>query len=204
MSTDAATILPLRNTASFEELMERTYKKVYNMAYRLSGNAADAEDLTQEAYFRALRSFNTYEGDKPFENWIFRILSRLFLDLLRYRKRRVPTVSYDAPIPQDGDDNLFFDKADETPDPEQSLFGGIVGEQMEAALKTLSPDQRLIVLLADVEGMPYKDIADIVGAPIGTIRSRLHRTHKALRKALLNWEKSNPNHIGNMKLCSAL
>jgi RNA polymerase sigma-70 factor (ECF subfamily) len=202
MSTNAAA-LDFRKTPTFEELMQRSYKKVYNLAYRLSGNPSDAEDLTQEAYYRALRSFDTYEGDKPFENWIFRIVSRLFLDLLRYRKRRVVTVSYDAPIPQDCDENLFFEKADETSNPEEQYMGEIVGEQIESALKALSPDQRLIVFLADVEGMPYRDIADIVGAPIGTIRSRLHRTHKSLRRALASWERSNPNHIGNLRLCSA-
>lgn len=194
--------LTLRKTPSFEDLMKRSYKKVYNMAYRLSGNRSDAEDLTQEAYYRALRSFDTYEGDKPFENWILRIVSRLFLDLLRYRKRRVVTVSYDAPLPQDGDETLFFEKADETSNPEEQYLSEVVGEQMESALKTLSPDQRLIVLLADVEGMPYKDIAEILGAPIGTIRSRLHRTHKSLRRALAAWERANPNHIGNLRLCA--
>ena len=78
-----------REQARFNELMGETYKKVYNMAYRLSNSRADAEDLTQEAYFRAYRSFRDYEGDKPFENWIFRIVTRLFLDLLRSRRRRV-------------------------------------------------------------------------------------------------------------------
>ncbi len=174
------------------------------MAYRLSGNASDAEDLTQEAYFRALRSYDSYEGDKPFENWIFRIVSRLFLDLLRHRRRRVQTVSYDAPLQGDGDDEVFFDKADETETPDQKLFNGTLGDEMQAAIDSLSPDQKLIVLLADVEQLPYKDIADIVGAPIGTIRSRLHRTHKALRKFLADWEKKNAVHIGNLQLTSAV
>src|SRR6478609_8601577 len=86
----------------FNELMEETYKKVFNMAYRLSGSRSDAEDLTQEAFFRAYRSFHDYEGDRPFENWIFRIVTRLFLDLLRNRRRRVKSVSYDTPLQRDG------------------------------------------------------------------------------------------------------
>ena len=82
----------------FNELMEATGRKVYNMAFRLAGNRPDAEDLTQEAFFRAYRSFKDYEGDRPFENWIFRIVTRLYLDLLRNRRRRISAVSYDAPI----------------------------------------------------------------------------------------------------------
>ncbi len=187
----------------FEDLMKRTYKKVYNMAYRLAGNASDAEDLTQEAYYRAFRSFESYEGDRPFENWIFRIVSRLFLDLLRYRRRRITAVSFDAPLPQDGEDDLFFEKADREAGPEEQLIDGAVSEGLEAALMSLSPGQRLIVVLADIEGLPYKEIADIVGAPIGTIRSRLHRTHKLLRKRLAAWEQTNPDHIGNLQLCKA-
>src|SRR5437588_11321738 len=91
----------------FNDLMESTYKKVFNMAYRLAGNRPDAEDLTQEAFFRAYRSFHDYEGDRPFENWIFRIVTRLFLDLLRSPRRRVKAVSYDAPLRREGgDENL--------------------------------------------------------------------------------------------------
>src|SRR5471030_983103 len=82
-------------SSRYNGLMEATYRKVYNMAYRLTGIRADAEDLTQEAYYRAFRSFEDYEGDRPFENWIFRIVTRLFLDMLRSRRRRVKAVSFD-------------------------------------------------------------------------------------------------------------
>ena len=169
----------------FNAQMRRTYRKVYNLAYRLSGNKGDAEDLTQEAFFRAYRGFDTYEGDKPFENWIFRIVTRLFLDLNRSRKRRVRTVSYDSPLHPDGtDDTVMFETADPRPDPEQSLIAFSVSEHMEASLAQLSDEQRRLVWLADVEGVPYSEIAAIFQTPVGTIRSRLHRAHKQLRACL--------------------
>src|SRR5512141_985800 len=100
----------------FNQLMQASYKKVFNMAYRLAGNRPDAEDLTQEAFYRAYRSFRDYEGDRPLANWIFRIVTRLFLDLLRNRRRRVKAVSYDTPLPtHGGDEALFFDMPDEAP-----------------------------------------------------------------------------------------
>jgi RNA polymerase sigma-70 factor, ECF subfamily len=184
MSTNEIT-LNAREQVQFNELMEETYKKVYNMAYRLSGNRADAEDLTQEAFFRAYRSFRDYEGDRPFENWIFRIVTRLFLDLLRTRRRRVKAVSYDTPLHSDGgDDNLFFEMPDDAPDPEEVMLAGTFSEDLQKALNSLSPEQRLLVTLADIEGVPYKDIAEMLGKPVGTIRSRLHRTHKLIRSRL--------------------
>ncbi len=191
-------------TPRFEDLMKKTQKKVYNMAYRLSGNAADAEDLTQEAYFRAYRSFDSYEGDKPFANWILRIVTRLYLDLLRHRRRRVQTVSYDNPLHKDsGEDDLFFEQADNTDNPESVLMDSTLGEELENALRSLPAEQRLVVMLADVEGVPYKDIAEILDAPVGTIRSRLHRTHKALRKQLAKWEEQHEGHIANLQIADA-
>lgn len=168
----------------FNALMEATYRKVYNMAYRLAGNRSDAEDLTQEAYYRAYRSFGDYEGDKPFENWIFRIVTRLFLDLLRSRRRRVQTVSYDAPLPTSGDDTVHFDVADASPTADVNLANATLSEDLQTVLASLSEEQRTLVLLADVEGLPYKEISDILGKPVGTIRSRLHRTHKLMRQRL--------------------
>lgn len=191
-------------TLRFEDLMKRTQKKVYNMAYRLSGNAADAEDLTQEAYFRAYRSFDSYEGDKPFANWILRIVTRLYLDLLRHRRRRVQTVSYDNPLHKDsGEDDLFFEQADNTDNPESVLMDSTLGEELENALRLLPAEQRLVVMLADVEGVPYKDIAEMLDAPVGTIRSRLHRTHKALRKQLTRGEEQHEGHSANLQSADA-
>ena len=169
----------------FNELMQETYRKVYNMAYRLAGNRTDAEDLTQEAFFRAYRSYRDYEGDRPFENWIYRIVTRLFLDLLRNRRRRVKTVSYDAPIPNgNADENLKFDVADGLPNPEEQMMREHYSEDLQMVLNTLSPEQRLLITLADVENVPYQEIADMMGKPVGTIRSRLHRTHKLIRTRL--------------------
>ena len=169
----------------FNELMGETYKKVYNMAYRLSGNRQDAEDLTQEAFYRAYRSFGDYEGDRPFENWIFRIVTRLFLDLLRNRRRRVKTVSYDNPLQREGgDENLYFEVPEEGPNPEQEMLSGMFSEDLQKVLNSLSAEQRTLVTLADIEGVPYKDIAEMMDKPVGTIRSRLHRTHKLIRARL--------------------
>ena len=173
-----AATLTQESRGRFSEQMSRTYKKVFSLAYRLAGNRADAEDLTQEAFFRAYRGYGSYEGDKPFENWIFRIVTRLFLDLNRTRRRRVRTVSYDAPIRPDGaDDSVMFETADKRPSPEDRLLNRVVSEEMERSLNRLSDEQRHLVWLADVEGVPYKEIAAMLQAPVGTIRSRLHRAH---------------------------
>jgi RNA polymerase sigma-70 factor (ECF subfamily) len=166
------------------------------MAYRLSGSRSDAEDLTQEAFYRAYRSFRDFEGDRPFENWIFRIVTRLFLDLLRNRRRRVKAVSYDAPLQRDGgDENLYFETADNKPNAEQAMMNVSLSEEMQIALESLTPEQRTLVILADVENVPYKDIAEMLGKPVGTIRSRLHRTHKLIRHRLEQARRKNGKQI---------
>lgn len=194
--------------ARFNELMAETYRKVFNMAYRLVGNRPDAEDLTQEAYYRAYRSFGDYEGDRPFENWIFRIVTRLFLDLLRNRRRRIKAVSYDTPLQREGgDENLYFDMPDDRPNPEQHMMSGSMSENLQKTLNSLTAEQRLLVTLADIEGLPYKDIADMLGKPVGTIRSRLHRTHKLMRQRLEKLEKEQqhgPHCRCGAGLCPAM
>lgn len=177
--------------------MQATYRKVFNLAFRLAGNRTDAEDLTQEAFFRAYRGFREYEGDRPFENWIFRILTRLFLDLVRSRKRRLQPVSFDAPHRLDGgEDTVRFEIADRSAGPEDLLMRQYVGAELEAALNKLKPEQRVLVMMADVEDMPYQEIADSMNVPVGTVRSRLHRAHKQLRTILERQAKSNSGQMG--------
>ncbi len=184
--------LSVTEQARFNDLMTQTYKKVFSLAYRLSGNRNDAEDLTQEAYYRAFRGFKEYEGDRPFENWIFRIVTRLFLDLMRSRRRRVQAVSYDAPVRTESDDSLSYEIPDQKASADGRMMTGAVSEDIEAALSRLKPEQRLLVMLADVEGMPYQEIADAIGVPVGTVRSRLHRAHKHLRSQLEASRGSGP------------
>jgi RNA polymerase sigma-70 factor (ECF subfamily) len=186
----------------FNELIAGTYRKVFNLAYRLSGNRQDAEDLTQEAFFRAYRSFQDFEGDKPFENWIFRIVTRLYLDLNRNRRRRIQAVSYDAPVRADGhDDAMQMDVADDAPDPEETMIRRAMSEPVEQALALLKPEQRTLVILADVKGMPYQDIADVLDVPVGTVRSRLHRAHKLLRQVLAE-HVERPSIASRLRFCA--
>lgn len=183
----------------FQDLMERTYKKVFNLAYRLSGNRSDAEDLTQEAFFRAYRRFESYEGDRPFENWIFRIVTRLFLDMKRARNRRVKTVSSDAPLMADfSGDSVQFESADEGPNPEEALLSEGLSEELEHGLLHLTAEQRELIWMADVEQVPYSEIAARFHTPVGTVRSRLHRAHKQLRKVLEQMKS------GGCQTCSAM
>lgn len=196
MSPEATTLNP-QEQALFSQLMGESYRKVFNMAFRLAGNRTDAEDLTQDAFYRAFRSFRDYEGDRPFENWIFRIVTRLFLDLLRSRRRRVKAVSYDTPIGQNpGEENLYFDKADDKPNPEEVMVSSTMNEDLQRALSSLSQEQRMLITLADVENMPYKEIAELMGKPVGTIRSRLHRTHKLLRGRMEQYRKESQRESG--------
>ncbi|MCG9896219.1 MAG: sigma-70 family RNA polymerase sigma factor [Fimbriimonadaceae bacterium] len=177
--------------ARFQSLMQASYKKVFSLAYRLSGSRADAEDLTQEAFFRAYRAFDTYQGDRPFENWIFRIVTRLYLDMRRRQGRRVQTVSYDAPLRPDGvQDSVHFEVADDRPTPEDHAVEQHLSDELEASLKSLTDEQRKLVLMADVEQIPYAEIAARLNAPVGTIRSRLHRAHRQLRSAVQEFRRN--------------
>ena len=172
----------------FERLIERTQRQAYNMAYRMTGNRDDAEDLTQEAYLRAYRSFDKYNRALPFENWFFRILSNLFVDGLRRKPKQAP-LSLDQPLGETGEGDYLLEIADPESDPEDLLLKDVVDEKIQCALQRLPKDFRTAVLLCDVKGLSYEEIARVMRTSIGTVRSRIHRGRKLLRRYM---EAGNP------------
>jgi RNA polymerase sigma-70 factor (ECF subfamily) len=189
--------------AEFEQLLQRNYSRAYSAAYRMMGNATDAEDLTQEAFMRVWAAFDRYDRSRPFEGWLFRILSNLAIDRWR-RHAGMPVCSLDAEgssgrssSRQGGRGScgsrdgrgapLSACLADERPSamPEQSYLRGETGRRVRRALSALPCDYRKAVVLADVQGYSYEEIAQYVGCPVGTIRSRLHRGRQLLRQNIL-------------------
>ena len=174
----------------FEKLVERTQRQAYNMAYRMTGNRDDAEDLTQEAYLRAYRSFATYNRKLPFESWFFRILSNLFIDLMRKRPKIKP-ISLDQPLGDDEhDENVLLQIPDDQANPERTLMDQVMDERLQKALSNLPEAFRAAVLLCDVDGKSYEEIAGIMKSSVGTVRSRIHRGRTLLRKQIIGQSKS--------------
>lgn len=178
-----------RPKREFDNLVRRYHKQAYNIAYRLTGNHADAEDLTQEAFVRAFRFFGNYRRDLPFENWLYRIISNLFVDDLR-RKPKARIHSLDAPVSSDAtsESNAFFEIPDNRDNPERVVLHEELDEQIQKALAQLPPDFRMTVILADIEGMSYEEISETMRCSLGTVRSRLHRGRKLLRTKLAGFQ----------------
>jgi RNA polymerase sigma factor (sigma-70 family) len=159
---------------TWDEVVALHSDRVYRLAYRLTGDRHDAEDLTQEVFVRVFRSLSTYTPG-TFEGWLHRITTNLFLDQARRKQRirfdalsderegRLPSAS---PTPAEAYDHRTFD------------------DDIERALATLPPDFRAAVVLCDVEGLSYEEIATILEAKLGTVRSRIHRGRAMLRDAL--------------------
>ena len=192
--------------AEYEALLRRSYSRAYSAAYRMMGNASDAEDLTQEAFVRVWAAFDRYDRTRPFEGWLFRIISNLAID--RWRRGGGAVIcSLDAEgtggrnnghgKPMTGGSRegrgapLLACLADERPSvmPEQSFMRAETGRRVRIALSALPGDYRKAVVLADVQGYSYEEIAQHVGCPVGTIRSRLHRGRQLLRQNILRLQK---------------
>ena len=168
--------------AAFELLLDRYLRNIYRVAYRLAGNADDAEDLMQEAVAEAFRAFDRYQPGTYFDRWVYRIMHRTHIDWIRRRRRR-PEVSLDAPAAADGGP-LLARFGDTQADPQHLTETGDLDGPIQAALDALPPEFRTVVVLADIEGLSYDEIAAAVACPVGTVRSRLHRAREALRVAL--------------------
>ncbi|MBI0317318.1 MULTISPECIES: RNA polymerase sigma factor SigE [Streptomyces violaceusniger group] len=159
---------------TWEEIVSTHSARVYRLAYRLTGNQHDAEDLTQEVFVRVFRSLSTYTPG-TFEGWLHRITTNLFLDMVRRRQR----IRFDA-LGEDAAERL----PSREPSPQQHFNDTHFDADVQQALDTLAPEFRAAVVLCDIEGLSYEEIAATLGVKLGTVRSRIHRGRSHLRKAL--------------------
>jgi len=157
---------------TWDEIVEQHSARVYRLAYRLAGNHADAEDLTQETFVRVFRSLHTYTPG-TFEGWLHRITTNLFLDQARRRaKLRVESIQ-EMQLPSDWQDA-----------PERQFEHANLAPDIQRALDALPPGYRAAVVLCDIEGYSYAEVAATLGVKLGTVQSRLHRGRALLREQL--------------------
>jgi len=178
-----------------QDLLERFERDVlpllpglYGAALRMTRNPADAEDLLQETTLRAYRGFASFEEGTNLKAWLYRILTNSFINTYRKRQREPQTVEG----PDDFDEWFLFDRLGSRSvqrSAEEDVLDRIPDAEVKTALESIPENFRMAVLLADVEGFSYKEIAEIMDVPIGTVMSRLHRGRKALEKALYGLAK---------------
>ena len=175
----------MADPATFAEDTTPFMASLYGAAVRMTRNTADAEDLVQEAYLRAFRGYENFQEGTNLKAWLFRILTNTYINTYRAKQRRPESVDL-----EEGEDFFLYNRvggleaamANRTT--EDTVLERITDDEVKAALESLPENFRMPVLLADVEGFSYKEIADIMEVPIGTVMSRLHRGRRALQKAL--------------------
>ena len=177
-------VAPEWTPPSWDDLVRQHSARVYRLAYRLTGNQHDAEDLTQEVFVRVFRSLDGYTPG-TFEGWLHRITTNLFLDMARRRQR----IRFEGL----GDQAVGLLRDDE-PTPAQAFDARHLDSDVQQALEALAPEYRAAVVLCDIEGLSYEEIAATLGVKLGTVRSRIHRGRAQLRAALDHRRPRHPGH----------
>ena len=166
---------------AFSRLVARYYERVFQTLYTLVGDRDDAEDLTQEVFIKAYRSIHRFRSDARFFTWLYRISYNCFVDWTKGRKRKGGIARDPAWWGQcDAEDGLFV----QAKSPDERAFQGKLGETLEDALQTLSPDYRAVVVMREWEGFSYLEIARMLNCSVGTVKSRLFRAKAQLQKVL--------------------
>ncbi|MDQ1380057.1 MAG: polymerase sigma-70 factor, subfamily [Actinomycetota bacterium] len=185
---------PVADQATFAEQAMPYMSALYAAALRMTRNPSDAEDLVQETFLRAYRGFGGFHEGTNLKAWLYKILTNTFINQYRAKKRRPDQVDLD-----DVEDFYIFrrlgglEAAEATRTPEAEVLEGIPDSEVKEALESIPEQFRMAVILADVEGFSYKEIADILDVPIGTVMSRIHRGRRALQKKL--WDYAERNNL---------
>ncbi|HUL44585.1 MAG TPA: sigma-70 family RNA polymerase sigma factor [Bacteroidota bacterium] len=159
---------------------------LYNYAVRMTGSSDDASDLVQETYLKAYRFWDKYEKGTNIRAWLFRILKNSYINRYRKETKEPDTVDYDEI--QNFFNTIRYDASDQN-DLQEKIFDGLLEDDVAGALESLPEDFRTVVILCDIEGLSYEEIAEFIDCPVGTVRSRLHRGRKMLREKLLGYAK---------------
>ncbi|MHB8438270.1 MAG: sigma-70 family RNA polymerase sigma factor [Acidimicrobiales bacterium] len=178
----------MADRATFADLAMEHTPSLYTAALRMTRNRADAEDLVQETFLKAYRSFDRFEAGTNLRAWLYKILTNTYINSYRAAKRRPEKADVEdvedlylyRRLRGEGSDTLGRSA-------EEEVLNRITDDEVKQAIESLPEAFRIAVLLADVEGFSYKEIADITEVPIGTVMSRIHRGRKALQKALLEY-----------------
>lgn len=177
-------LAPREKRVEFERQAMVHTDALYGAAYRLTRNPRDAEDLVQDALLRAYRFWDSFEQDSNCKAWLLRIVTNTFINEYQ-RKKRSRQVLEAATAEQDATDGVLVHEAAESQrSPESMLVDRSVSDDVQRALDALPDDFRVAVVLCDIEGLSYKEIADVMGTPVGTVMSRLFRGRRLLQAAL--------------------
>jgi RNA polymerase sigma-70 factor, ECF subfamily len=187
----ATTVRAMADQAQFSDQAMEYMPALYTAALRMTRNAADAEDLVQETFLKAYRAFGSFQEGTNLKAWLYRILTNTFINSYRASKRRPEKADV-----EDIEDLYLYKRLNELPSPgvgrsaEDELLETITDDEVKTAIEALPETFRMAVLLADVEGFSYKEIAEITNVPIGTVMSRIHRGRRSLQKALLEYAEA--------------
>ncbi len=173
--------------AAFEREAIPCMDALYNFALRMTSQQAEAEDLVQETFLKAYRFFDTFEQGTNCKAWLFRIMKNSYINRYRKAQKAPQTVDYDSV-----EEFVYTIRAGigAIGDLNESMFDNILDDEVTIAIERLPEDFRTVVILCDIEGFTYEEIAEFVDCPVGTVRSRLHRGRKLLREALLEYAAS--------------
>jgi len=167
---------------AFELLVVKNQRKIYNLCYRMTGNAEDANDLSQDAFLKAYQNLANFKGESSVSLWLYRLASNTCIDFLRREKRRVKS---SLTVVDESGETVELELPDERFTPERELERRLVIEDIEQGLLTLSEEHRQILILREINALSYDEIGEILHISAGTVKSRISRARVILRKFLL-------------------
>ena len=178
--------LKANEDSAYDELVRTYSASIFHVAFRMLGDTAEASDAVQETFLKVFRNIGGFRGDASLKTWIFKIAFSEILNRLRWWKRRYRSSTVSLDDDANGHDNGHY-VTDLKPTPEEMLESKEREDSIQQALRKLSGDHRSIVVLRDIEGFSYTEIADVLGISIGTVKSRLARARADLKKSLMRY-----------------